>query len=173
MNITKRIACVLIALLMLTALVSCNGDNDTENGHDADSPKNDGVSYYVEYRNVKIKMGAEADSIIEALGEYQDRREIGDCGGLGAQVKYSYPSLDVYVLESKDGGSVIDEISFRDDTVTTPEGVYIGMTADKAKSKSGEPTAETDKKLEYEGTKYVLVITLKDGAVSKIDYLNK
>ena len=170
----KKIICAVLAAIALLTFVACEQEQtqtETESSAKKDSGAS-GVAYYVEYRGQKITMGAEADAVIAALGEYQSKKEIGDCGGLGAQVKYSYPSVDIYVLESKTDGNVIDEISFRDDSITTPEGVYIGMTLSEAKNALGEPTAQTDTKLEYEGERFVLVITLTDGKVNKIDYLN-
>ena len=117
-------------------------------------------------------MGADADGIIESLGEPQERREIGDCGGLGAQVLYLYPSVEIYVLESK-SGNVIDQISFRDDIVSTPEGVYIGMSVSEAKDALGEPDNEASSSFEYENGDYVLVITHNEGKIRKIDYITK
>lgn len=164
----KRIICAVIAVLSLLTFTACN-DETPEN---TEQETTDGVAYYVEYRGQKITMGAKADSIISGLGEYQDKKAIGDCGGLGAQVKYSYPSVDVYVLESKANGNVIDEISFKDDAITTPEGVYIGMSVAEAKEKLGAPTNESNTAIEYAGAKFVLVLTVVDGKVNKIDYLN-
>lgn len=164
----KKIVCAVVAVLSLLTFSACN-EETPENTEQATA---DGVAYYVEYRGQKITMGAKSDSIIAGLGEYQDKKEIGDCGGLGAQVKYSYPSVDVYVLESKTNGNVIDEISFRDDAITTPEGVYIGMSVAEAKEKLGTPTKESDTVIEYAGSKFVLVLTVADGKVNKIDYLN-
>lgn len=143
--------------LVLVLLAACNAN------------KTDKEELYVEYKNVKIVMGADADEIIDALGEPIDSYEIGDCGGLGAQVLYSYPSLDVYVLESK-SGDVIDAISFRDDIVTTNEGVYIGMDINEAKELLGEPDGETDKQLDYKKGDFTVSVVFADGAVSAISY---
>ena len=167
----KRIICAIVAILSLVTFTACN-EEAVESTDEAASKDVSGVEYYVEYRGQKITMGADAEAIITGLGEYQSKKEIGDCGGLGAQVRYSYPSVDVYVLESKTDGNVIDEISFRDDGITTPEGVFIGMTVAEAKGKLGTPTKESDTVIEYAGAKFVLVITISDGKVNKIDYLN-
>ena len=161
-----RSICVVLAILCLCACaVSCN--SSTDNG------KNDGESakFYVEYKDTKITLGAPADSIIAALGQAQNRVEIGDCGGLGAQVKYSYPSIDVYVLESKSDGNIIDQITFRDDIVTTPNGTYIGMSVSDAKAAEGKPTTESASALVYQSGKYALKLTVADGAVSEINYI--
>lgn len=153
----KKIICAAAAVLLLMSLMACKQESDAP---------------YVEYRGQKITMGAQAEEIITALGECQSEDYIGDCGGLGAQIKYSYPSVYVYVLESKDEGKIIDEISFRDDGITTPEGVYIGMSVNEAKQKLGVPTVESDAKLEYEVGEYVILLTVSDGKINKIDYKN-
>lgn len=158
----KKILCVAIALLCALGLVACK-DKAAETGS--------GVAFYVEYNGTKIELGAKADKIIESLGEPQSVREIGDCGGLGAQVKYSYPSFYVYVLESDAKGNIIDQITFRDDVVTTPEGVYIGMSAEQAKQKLGEPSAQSDTALEYQKDSFLLRLVIKGGAVEQIDYM--
>lgn len=152
----KLILALTVALAMLL-LVACNGN------------KTDKEELYVEYKGVKVVMGADADEIIDALGEPIDSYEIGDCGGLGAQVLYSYPSLDIYVLESK-SGNVIDAISFRDDIVATTEGVYIGMEIDEAKALMGESDNETAKQLDYKKGDFTVSVVFADGAVSSISY---
>ena len=169
----KRIACGILAALAICTFAACGKkENQTEDSADTGSKKAEGVSFYAEYKGVKIEMGAEAEAIISKLGEYQSKKEIGDCGGLGAQVKYSYPSVDVYVLESKEDGSVIDQISFKDDVISTPEGVFIGMEVSKAKGILGTPDKESDKSMEYGDGKYALVIGFADGKVNRIDYLS-
>ena len=158
----KKILCFVIALVCALGLASCK---------DKASETDSAVAFYVEYNGAKIELGAQADKIIERLGEPQSVREIGDCGGLGAQVKYSYPSLYVYVLESNTKGNVIDQITFRDDVVITPEGVYIGMSAEDAKQKLGEPTAQSDTSLEYVKGSFILRLVIKNSAVEQIDYM--
>ena len=157
MKKVKLISAILIVAILVLTMVACE-----------DGKKNES-SLYVEYNGVKIVMGADADEIIEALGAPIDCIEMGDCGGLGAQVRYSYPSLDVYVLESKNG-KTIDEISFRDDIVTTPEGVYIGMDVKDAKAALGEPENEDDRQLEYTKGDFSLTVTYVDGLVDGIYY---
>ena len=121
----KRFLCVLLAGLCVCTLFSC-AKNQTEDTENTDTATSKGVSYYFEYNGTKVELGENVDGVIEALGAYKDKKEIGDCGGLGAQVKYSYASFDVYVLESKTDGNIVDQITFRDDIVSTNEGVCIG-----------------------------------------------
>ena len=161
----RVIICAVLAILAVLSFSAC--EKDTTEGASSEN------SFYATYKGVKIVMGADADGIIEALGEAQERKEIGDCGGLGAQVLYTYPSVEIYVLESKTDGNIIDQISFRDDIITTPEGVYIGMGIAEAKTALGDPDSEASSSFEYENGDHVLVITHSDGKVKKIDYITK
>lgn len=169
----KRILCAMLALACVCVMAACKdkADETDTDGTKAGSSKEEAVSYYFEYDGTKVELGAEADGIIKALGEYKDKKEIGDCGGLGAQVKYSYASFDVYVLESKTDGNVIDQITFRDDIVQTPEGVCIGMSVSDAKAKLGTPTDSSDTALEYMKGNKLLKIGIADGNVTAIDYM--
>ncbi len=168
MKMFLKIAALMLAVLMCVSLFACSKDDgDTQDEND------DGVAYNVTYNGTKIKLGAKADSVIEKLGEPQDTREIGDCGGLGALVKYSYSSIEVYVLKSKTEGNIIDQITLRDDLVATPEGVCIGDSAEGAKEKLGAPTKESSTALTYESEKYALKLLLSDGSVTGIDYLTR
>ncbi len=160
----RVIICALLAIFAVLSFSACEKDTESSEGENG---------FYATYNGVKIVMGADADGIIDALGEAQERKEIGDCGGLGAQVLYTYPSVEIYVLESKTDGNIIDQISFRDDIIATPEGVYIGMKVSDAKTALGAPDSEGNGSFEYENGDHVLVITHSDGKVKKIDYITK
>ncbi len=170
MKNAKKIISLLLALLCLGAFCACNDDTaQTDAKEQASKAVSDELAF--EYKDTKITLGAKSDAIINKLGEAQSKTEIGDCGGLGAQVKYSYPSVDIYVLESKTEGNIIDGITFRDDMVSTAEGVYIGMTADEALTKLGEGASKDGDEIKITKGKYALILTLKDAKVSEIDYI--
>lgn len=171
----KKIIGLLCCLLCISCgllLAGCNsGDNEAVDGKDS-TEKNGGVSYYVTYKNVKIALGADADAVTSALGEPQSMTENGNCAGLGNQYKYSYPSIDVYVLETADGKATIDQITLRDDLISTPEDVRIGSTVTEAKNALGEPSSSSASSLIYTKGSYNLKLGIKDGAVQTINYIN-
>ena len=170
MNKIKRIIALVMASMCVCVLAACNDSAGTENNGGIDATN---VKMYVNYNDTVIMLGAKADGIIEALGEPQSKTEIGDCGGLGAQVKYTYPSIDIYVLESKTDGNIIDQITFRDDTVTTPEGAYIGASSSEAKAVLGAPSSASDKALLYNKGNYTLKLSLENDIVCEINYITK
>ena len=158
----NKIIAIILAIVCLACLAACGEDGGKTDGFD---------SFFVKYNGVEIKLGAKADSVLDGLGEAQSKTEIGDCGGLGAQVKYSYASFDLYVLEVKGGDSIVDQITFRDDIITTPEGVYLGMTLDEAEGLLGEPTTKTDKAALYSDGTYTLKLSVADGVITEINYI--
>ena len=101
MKMLKKIILILAALCLVLCLVACDSDKGTtgDDNTDAKTDKNVGVSYFVNYNGTKITLGGAADATISALGTPQSKSELGNCGGLGSQVKYTYTSMYVYVLE--------------------------------------------------------------------------
>lgn len=159
----KMLALITALLMLSLCLVAC-GEEDKVDG-DPDS-----ANFYVTYRGVKIQLGKDAKAATDALGEPLSFSELGDCGGLGAQVKYTYSSLAVYALVDKNDNAVIDAIELYDDSITTPEGVYIGMSEEDARAKL-EGAAEKSGALTVTKGKYSLKVKLEDGKVSEINYI--
>ena len=147
--------------MMSLCLFACSDDKEEDNGG------NSGKGFYVTYRGVKVEVGKDSDGVIDALGESLSISELGDCGGLGAQIKYTYPSIAVYVLENSAGYALIDGIEIYDDSVSTPQGVYIGMSADEAKAKL-DGAKESGNALTVIDGNYYLKVKLDGGKVSEI-----
>lgn len=159
-NIVKMIALVMAVLMLSVCFFACKKE-ESDN-----TPK----SFYVTYKGVKIELGKNADNAVENIGDVLSVHELGDCGGLGSQIKYTYASLAIYVLEDKDGNAVIDGIELYDDSITTPEGVYIGMSEEDARAKL-EGAAEKGGALTVTKGKYSLKVTLDGGKVTEINYI--
>lgn len=173
MKIAKRILLILAALCLVLCLVACDSGKGTDANTSEDTEQSGGVSYFVSYNGTKITLGGAADAAITALGTPQSKSELGNCGGLGSQVKYTYSSLYVYVLET-DSGNTVDQIEFRDDLVSTPEGVSIGMSKSDVISKCGEASAESATSLTYTSGKLNLSIGFDaNGMVNKIAYIRE
>ena len=173
MKIAKRISLILAALCLLVSLIACDTGKETTANTSEDTENVGGVSYYVNYNGTKITLGGAADATVSALGTPQSKSELGNCGGLGSQVKYTYSSIYVYVLET-DSGNTVDQIEFRDDLVSTPEGVSIGMSKSDVLAKCGEASAESATSLTYTSGKLNLSIGFDaNGTVNKIAYIRE
>lgn len=163
MSSLKRWIAVLLVAILALGLVACN-----EKDKDGETEPADEIGFYVNCNGMKIELGKSAESVLTALGEPNSRKEIGDCGGLGAQVRYDYASVTIYVLESK-SGEVIDEISLKDDLAETSKGIVIGSKESAVRSAYGDPHKTEGDRLQYQSGDKCLMFTVKDGQVSAID----
>ena len=167
MNI-KRILSILLALVCVGVLVcslcACDGEGSgEENEGGASSP------FYVNYKNVKIELDKKAESVLEKLGEPKYSDNLGDCGGIGVQTKYTYDDIAVNTLKEKDGEK-IHKIALLNDLVSTSKGISIGDDEASVKEAYGTPSSEANGKLTYKSGNLELEFTLKDGNVTAINY---
>ncbi len=122
---------------------------------------------------VEIAIGASAEDTIQKLGAYQSMSESASCGGLpGNDRVYTYAGYRVKTTPAE-GGDIVCQIELVDDSVKTPEGVYIGMSSEDVKSvMSGKGTAETvGENLVYKSEGMKLQIIIRGGYVAGVQYV--
>ena len=119
--------------------------------------------------DVKISMDAPADDIIKALGNYQSTYEAPSCAFDGMDVIYTYPGYEVLTY-TKDGKNAISGVVLRDDTVATPEGVFIGSKQEDVEKVYDTKAGEGANNLVVKKGNCELLFIFKDGAVSSIQY---
>ena len=162
----RRILCLSLALvcaiMLASALVSCNTDGE-ENEGGASNP------FYVNYNDTKIELDKKAESVLEKLGEPKYSDNLGDCGGIGVQMKYTYDDITVNTLKENDG-EVIHKIGFLNDLVSTPKGISIGSSEQEVRDAYGTPSSEENGKLTYKSGDLELEFTVKNGSVSAVNY---
>ena len=171
----KKFLALLLCMIMAFCVVACDKDDDKESSNDGDkgnSDKQQTVSFYVEYGSTKIEIGADAATVISALGEPTSKQEMGSCGDQGTLTKYKYSSIEIYVL-SNGSKQTVDQITLIDDGVKTPEGVKIGSSKDDVTKACGKATKQTDTNITYSSGNKNLVFQIRDGSVVGIDYRMK
>ncbi len=162
----RRLICVILAVACcFTALTVLSSCNDTENN---EQNKNESI-FYVVYNGVKIELDKKADSVLQKLGTPKYEDNLGDCGGIGVQMKYTYGDIAVNTLKEEDG-EVIHKISLIYDTVSTPKGISIGSSEQDVRDAYGKPTSDDNGKLLYKKSDLELEFTVKDGSVSAVNY---
>ncbi len=160
MKHTIRLLALAMALLLtLTALAACAEDTD---GGDA---------YYISYNDVKIQPGANAKGLLDKLGEPDYEKNNGNCGGQGVQMKYSYTSFDLYLLEATDGTLTVDQITLKDDLMETPEGIAIGDAKTDVEQAYGTPDETNAYNIVYRSGRQELIFGMEDGRVESIDII--
>ena len=157
---------------MIFCVAACD-----EKGNNGDGTKDKGttkpkaaVSFYVNYNSTKIELGGDAKAVITALGTPKSTSPMGNCGGQGTLTKYTYASIEIYVLTSGDKETV-DQITLLDDSIKTPENITIGATKDEVIKACGSAYSKiSDTGITYTSGNKNLMIQLRDGAVVGIDY---
>ena len=165
----KKLFLLLISCALLcTCLVACNGNG---NGNDGGSDAAKDI-FYVTVNGVKVELGADAADVFGALGEAISVKSVGNCGGLGEQIKYTYPSIVIYTLKA-DGKETVDQIDLLDDLVTTSAGIYIGSAASDVEASYGTPAKQTDSSIQYKEGNCYLAFGISEGAISSITLMRE
>lgn len=183
----KRIAALLALSLCLALLAGCGGDNNGQTGNggntsgsqsqnsgDADSGETgsgaqEAAAFVFTSNGVDIRMNAEADPIVEALGEPVSSYEAPSCAFQGTDYIYTYDGfqLNTYPLNDVNYVSSVVLIS---DAVATPEGLEIGGTKEDMIAAYGEDYTEEYDQYTYTRGDSQLVVLIEDGYISSIEY---
>ena len=163
MKITFRILSVLLAVLLLSLCLAACGSK--------------GASSELVFKTaagVAVAVGAEADPIIEQLGTPGMVNSSESCGGFaGKDYVYTYMGFRVSTTPAENG-QIICKVELTDDSVRTPEGLYIGMSrADAEAAMKGYSVETVGVNLSYSTETVMLNVTFRDDCVSGIIYVAK
>ncbi len=181
----RKLICIILLLCLLLAACGeadpgpgTQGSNDstvsstdsTPSGTQSGSSTPVASGYVFSYQDVSIQMNAAAGDIIKSLGEPKGYTEEASCAFDGLDKTYYYGSfyLQTYPLEGID---YVYRLWIVEDSVATPEGLYIGAPQAMVEQLYGSEG--------YNGTNaYILIkdtckltVILTDGAVSSIQYI--
>lgn len=163
MKTTLRILSVILAAMTLCLCVaSCSGG---------------GASSKLAFKSpngTTVTIGADADPIIDALGSYVTSNNSPSCGGFqGNDYVYTYNGFRVSTTPAKNG-QIVCKVELTDDSVKTPEGLYIGMSrADVEKAMKAFTAESVGDNLVYTDGGVKLQVILRSGSVSGIVYVAK
>lgn len=165
----KRTAVLLLAaLLMLLPILGC-GQTDDPNAVFVDPNAVHGGEYgelYFEANGVRFGIYDETDPVLKALPAYNNSFTEQSCAFDNEDVTYYFSGFRIQSNEI-DGTSRITAITVDDDTLVTPQGLYIGMS--EANAAAAFPKlAENDWNL-IDGSA-LLSVTVKDGVIAAIVY---
>lgn len=123
----KKLFCMLLAALMLVSLCACGDDAGANPTNPADGPKPNEDGFVLVYKGQQLRIHAEFAPILAALGKPVTYTESASCAFDGLDKTYYYGNLyiDTYPVGDKD---YIYDFWFADDSLSTPEGIYIGAT---------------------------------------------
>jgi len=167
----KRAAILMLAVILLAAL-GCGGTNESTDDPNVvfvDPNAVRGGEYgdlYFEANGVRFGIYDEAETVLSALPAYRSTFTGETCAFDTADVYYYYAGFQILTNEI-DGVSRITAIAIADDTIKTPQGLYIGMT--EADAAEAFP-ALRDAGWNLTDGSAKLTVTFVDGMVTGIAY---
>ena len=176
----KKIIALLLALSLFTCLCACgnsengnettpstNGNQDVQPTEKAPEPVS--ADYVFNYKGTDIVMNAPAADIIAALGEPKSYSEETSCAFVGLDKTYFFGSfyLQTYPLEGED---YIYCLWIVDDSVETPEGIFIGAAQADVEAAYGAESFNGSNAYIITGENSRLTVILENGVVSSIQY---
>ncbi len=162
MKTTLRILSVAFAVLMLAlTFVACSSKGNSDSDLVFTSPN-----------GVTVAVGAPADKAVTALGDWISMNSSDSCGGFsGKDYLYTYHGFRMSTTPAKDG-QIICKVELTDDSVKTPQGLYIGMSrADAEAAMKGFTAESVGDNLVYTSGSTKLQVVFRDGAVTGIIYV--
>lgn len=163
MKLKRLISIALAAVFCISTCLfvcSCNEKKDEEASANP---------FYFTYNGIKIELDKKADGVLEALGEAKSEDNLGDCGGIGVQIKYTYADFSINTLK-EENGEMIHKIEFKNDLPKTSKGICIGSAESDVRSAYGTPSSEENGRLIYKKSDLELEFTVEGGEVTAINY---
>lgn len=156
----KRFISLMLAALLALCFVGCNGGEAS--------------GYVFKSGDTAIAIGGEANSIVDALGEYIHKVETPSCGGgVEPDREFIYSGFKFSTV-NENGVNIIVKIVLTDDSVSTPEGVSIGDSREDVIAAYGDSYTESPEgALIYSDGVTRLLIGFTDGAVSAIHFIQE
>ena len=174
MKPTTRILTLLLAILVLSCCFAACKDANSSGDKDL-NPSNSKLVFKTktaDNADITIAVGADADVVVTSLGNSSSVNSSESCGGFeGKDYVYTYKGFRLSTTPAKNG-QIVCKLELTDDSVKTPEGLYIGMSRSDAETamKSFKAEAVGDN-LTYSSEGVKLQVIFRDGAVTGIIYV--
>ena len=177
----RKVLGILLALGLTAVLAACGGGESggsPSGGQPSAAPSQSGtvtgedgeLAFIVSAaNNYAVKIDADMADVLAALGEPQSYFEAASCAFEGLDKTYTYTGFTVTTRPDGDK-DYVNSILLTDDSVTTPEGVYIGAPAEDVLAAYGEG-GSSDAVLSYVIGNTALNFIMQDGAVISIEYI--
>lgn len=125
--------------------------------------------YVFVYKGINIAPDMNTKEFLDELGEPLQYYEVKSCAFEGMDKIYTYASFELgtYPNGKED---LVSYIYFKDDTVTTEEGVYIGMSKKEVLDIYGENYTESAGVISYAKGGMVLKFIFHDETLVSIEY---
>lgn len=173
----KRPLIAALALTLALTLAACGGEEVKESqgqpdpGTQASQASGETDAGYVFKSGAnEVAINADMADVLAALGEPQNYFEAESCAFKGLDKTYTYSGF-VITTRPDEEKDYVNSIVLTSDNVTTPEGIYIGQSADDVTAAYGASGDATDNYLRYTKGGVTLSFILEGGKIVSIEYL--
>lgn len=175
--------CALTALTLAVSLTACGGGDSTQTPTPALSsapavqsgaPEGSQAPtapdrYVFQAGSSTISMDQDMADVLSALGEPQSYFEAASCAFEGLDKTFTYPGFQI-VTRPEGDKDYVNSILLTDDSVTTPEDLYIGSSKEEVVATYGEGE-ETGSAIMYTKENVTLSFIFEGDTVISIEYL--
>lgn len=178
-NLKLRGFAVAMALSICMVAAGCGAEEPDRNivigesSSPTDSVENnedENKSFAFVHNNVKITPNDLVDPLITALGSDYAYHESPSCAYIGLDKCYVYKGFSIYTYPDDNAVDHVLQVVLTDDTLSTPEGLIIGDTAEKVVELYGTDYAESNGSYAYTSGKTSLMIIMENDRVVSIQY---
>lgn len=178
---------LLLGILMVLLLTGCGAkEQDEKEVADQSGTKQESVSndstvtddnavakegYVFEYNGVDIQMNTDVAPVLKALGDPQECFEAKSCAFDGMDKTYFYSGIELTTYPKSDTEDYTSSIYFKDDSVSTKEGIYIGSTLQQLLAAYGENYSGDGNSYTYTKGDSSIMFIVSEDEVTSITYL--
>lgn len=129
------------------------------------------AGFVFDYNGVDILMNTDVTSVLTALGEPQEYFEAKSCAFDGMDKTYFYNGIELTTYPKSDKQDYISSVYFKDDSVSTSEGIYIGSTLQEVLDAYGENYSGNGEAYTYTKEDSSIMFIIEEDEVTSITYL--
>ena len=181
-NLKLRVLATVMALVACMLIGGCADTTEEEktpdrniviggNNTPSDSTEdNTDKNFVFVHNNVKITPNDLVDPLVTALGSDYSYYESPSCAYIGLDKCYVYKGFTIYTYPDDNAVDHVLQVVLTDDTLSTPEGLILGDTAEKVIELYGKDYVESNGSYAYTRGKTTLMIIMKNDRVLSIQY---
>jgi hypothetical protein len=171
-TIRKVLAAMLVIALAFAFAACTSGGNDTPSGGNGNGGTETADSYAFKWNGKAIRPGDVGTDMKALAGEWKSCFESPSCAFEGIDKTYTFAGFVIDTTPSEDGkDDIIKAIRLTDDSVTTAENVYVGMTAEAIKNVYGESAGVSDACLRFVKGGVEIQFIIQDNKAISIEYI--
>jgi len=169
----RKLFCLTLALALAFSLAACGGEDQGAGDSAAPSQQSGrpaAEAYVFQSGDETVAIDQDMAEVLSALGEPKSCFEAESCAFEGLDKTYTYSG---FIITTRPDGDkdYVNSIVLTDDSVTTPEGLYIGSSADEVAAVYGQSDTQSDTLMGYVKGGSVLNFILDGDKVVSIEYL--